>query len=376
MDPHPTAGPAAPAARLRDRFRGVLLGTLCGDALGAPAEGLARPLIAPILGGWLHDMVDRPRWNLQPASKVKAGRYTDDTQMTQALAEALLAMDEVFDPDAVARSFALWFEDVRGYGGKARRILTQLRGLYAAGAAPGLWSRAVDAEVAAHGASCGNGAAMRVAPVALACYPDAARIASLAERQARLTGHSHPEAVFGAQQQALAVLLAIQWGEAGRPLGAAFVAALGALLPPPPASFGVRLAWLAQHLQAAEDEAIAQLGHGVVMAESVPTALWAVLSSPPERGAEGAIVRAANLGGDADTIAAMAGAIAGGYYGAASLPARWLEVVERGEVELSLCGGKATYAHGRDRLVQLADGLLDLALAGGLRTARPAPGQD
>jgi poly(ADP-ribose) glycohydrolase ARH3 len=366
--------PVEPNATLRDRFRGVMLGTLCGDALGAPAEGLAREQIIPTLGGWLHEMIDRPLASQRAPSMLRAGRYTDDTQMTQALAEALLDMDDVFDPDEVARSFALWFQEFRGYGGKAQRILTRLRSLYNAGAVPGLWSKAVGPEVAADGASFGNGSAMRVAPVALACYPDAKRVANLAERQGRLTGHSHPDAQFGAQQQALAVMLGIQWGEAGKPLGPDFVNELLALLPTPPESFAARLAWLPQNLHASGDDAVAHLGHGVVMAESVPTALWAVLSSPADRGAVGAITRGANLGGDADTIAAMAGAIAGGYYGASSLPQHWLEAVESGIVELSLAGEKGQYAHGRDRLVQLADGLLDLALAGGLQTGRSAHG--
>ena len=360
--------------KIRDRFRGVLLGTLCGDALGAPAEGLARNQIVPILGHWLHDMVDRPRFDARAPAMLKAGRYTDDTQMTQALAEALVDMDDTFDMDAVARSFALWFQQFRGYGGKAQKILLRMRQLMAQSANPdeaGLWSRAVGPEVAANGPSFGNGAAMRVAPVALACYPDARRVANLAERQARITGHSHEDALFGAQHQALAVLLAIRTGEAGRVLGPGFVSDLRALLPVPPESFDRRLTWITDHLDASGDEVVAQIGHGVTMAESVPTALWAVLSSPPERGVEGAIIRAVNLGGDADTIGAMAGAIAGGFYGASGLPQRWLDAVESGDIELEIAGRRATYGHGRDRLMALADELLDLAMRGGLAVGRP-----
>lgn len=359
---------------LRDRFRGVLLGTLCGDALGAPAESLSREQIVPLLGGPLTEMIDRPRLAGRAPAMIKAGRYTDDTQMTQALAEALIDMDEEFDPDVVARSFALWFQNFRGYGGKAAKILERLRKLIGEASDPdeeGLWAKAVGPETRDFGSSFGNGAAMRVSPVALACYADPKMVAAIAGRQAPLTGHSHEEAVFGAQHQAMAVWLAIRWGEAGRPLGPDFVTELRALLPEPPGLFGERMTWVAEHLGASGEEVIRHIGHGVTMIDSVPTALWTALSSPLARGAEGVIVRAANLGGDSDTIAAMAGAIAGGYYGASKLPARWLQAVESGEVELEMAGYRAVYKHGRDRLVELADALFELASQGGLRMKRP-----
>lgn len=360
---------------LRDRFRGVLLGTLCGDALGAPGDGMARNQIQRVFGGPLTEMVDRPKVEGRTAVVARAGRYTDDTQMTQALAEALVEMEDFFDLDVVARSFALWFQNSRGYGGKAAKILDRMRKLMAQADDPeeeGLWAKAVAPERTAHGPSFGNGAAMRVAPLALACYPDAKLVSALARRQAALTGHSHEEGFFGAQLQALAVWQAIRWGEAGRPLGPEFVAELRALLPEPPGLFAERLTWVAQNLKASAEETVSQIGHGVTMIESVPTALWAALSSPAERRVEGAIVRAVNLGGDSDTIGAMAGAIAGGYYGASHLPERWLNATESGEMELELAGFRGTYKHGRERLVELADELLAIAERGGLQVARPA----
>ena len=49
---------------------------------------------------------------------------------------------------------------------------------------------------------------------------------------------------------------------------------------------------------------------------------------------ESAIVEAVNLGGDADTVGAVCGALAGAYYGKEAIPLRWLETLSgRDEIE-------------------------------------------
>lgn len=66
-------------------------------------------------------------------------------------------------------------------------------------------------------------------------------------------------------------------------------------------------------------------------------------------------------------IAATAGPIDGGCFGAPDLPQKWLDAVETGEVELEVGGQRSVYKHGRDRLVELADELSPLAERGGLK---------
>ena len=72
-----------------------------------------------------------------------------------------------------------------------------------------------------------------------------------------------------------------------------------------------------------------KLGNGVEAFNSVPTAIYAFAAT---ENFEEAVRYAVSLGGDADTIGAMTGALAGAYYGREAIPARWLEEVEGREL--------------------------------------------
>ena len=87
-----------------DRYVGALLGTAYGDALGAGVEGWSRGEILRRFGEVRDFLPQRG-----------AGRYTDDTQMTLALALSLIRVGDVDGADC-ARSYAELFEPERGYG--------------------------------------------------------------------------------------------------------------------------------------------------------------------------------------------------------------------------------------------------------------------
>jgi ADP-ribosylglycohydrolase len=98
------------------------------------------------------------------------------------------------------------------------------------------------------------------------------------------------------------------------------------------------------------DDVFDELYNGALVTESLPSAMWCFLASPedPERVIETAV----SGGRDADTVAAMAGALVGAYRGESALPPRWLADLE--------------YA---DELRDLADRLLGVSdLPGGTRT--------
>lgn len=317
-----------------DRFRGALLGTQLGDALGMPVEGWPADRIRDVFGE-VRDIL--------PA-RLGRGTFTDDTQMTAALAEALVDIPSLRspDPDPFARSFARRFDPKRGYGANTGRILSEIRG-----GRP--WSDAV-ATHSLPGGSFANGAAMRVAPAALAAYPSGLEAGRLAVVQALPTGHSHPEGLFGAALQAVAVSEALRTDpkniERDRPgfvhriiRAATEVAGPGA----PPPAFHPALELLRDRSPPSAETVRHRIGAGVRAAESVPAAIWAFLSSPDSP--EEVLVRAVGLGEDTDTVAAMAGALAGALNGARALPARWVEVLEDGP-----CG--------RSHLLELADALL------------------
>jgi len=301
---------------LRDRFRGVIVGTAVGDALGRPVEGRRRPRL-----DYLDDMAER--FSFFP--------YSDDTVLTVALAESLLACDG-FDGADMARRFAeAWrAEPHRGYGRNVTAVFEAvLQGLP--------WEEAASRQFGG-GGSYGNGGAMRVAPVALWAFPDLDETVRLATRTARVT-HTHPVGVEGAILQAVAVHHA---------LGDNFTAA--ALFDDldriaHTEEFRTRLKRLAVCVDRDDDEcARLHLGHGVAAHTSVLTALFAFLVSADF---EQTVLRAIGLGGDTDTIAAMAGAVAGARWGHRSIPAGWSKV------------------ENHDRLVALADRLWERTLPEG-----------
>jgi poly(ADP-ribose) glycohydrolase ARH3 len=269
-------------------------------------------------------------------SRLGKGTYTDDTQLMIALAEALLArpMGGEIDLNEVASRFGASYEPERGYGGNVARILIALRR-----GEP--WHDAVEAR-RLPGGSWANGAAMRVAPVALAFYPDRGAAAHMAVAQAEVTGHSHPIGKFGARFQAVAVHLALEAGSAKVPLGTeSFLRDAGSEAP---GEYARAFAWIRDNLEADPREAARRLGTTGRASRSVPAAVWAFLSQVED--VEGAVVRAVNLGGDTDTIGAMAGALAGAYHGASAFPSRWVEVLENGP-------------KGRDHVLGLADRLFE-----------------
>ena len=302
---------------------------MIGDSLGMPLEGKRGNSLAAM--GYVRDMIDAPRRR----GIRRAGTYTDDTQMAIGLAEALLDTPGMVDLDRLAARFAENLDTSRGYGGTARKILKAVK----AGVP---WREAVAANPLPGGGSFKNGAAMRVAPVALAFYSDLKLVAAAAEQQAEVTGHMHPMALFGARLQALAVLRGIERGAAGAPFdGESFISGL---LPGAPDEFEKRLVWIMKHTVANPDEAAERIGTSSHAWTSVPMALWGFLSCQEDP--EEAIIGVVNLGGDADTIGAMTGAIAGAYHGADAFPERWVETLENGE-------------KGRDYLLGLADRLFE-----------------
>ncbi len=99
---------------------------------------------------------------------------------------------------------------------------------------------------------------------------------------------------------------------------------------------------------------MAKIGCGKFVLESVPAALYAFLSSPDSL--ERSLIVAVNAGGDADSIAAMTGALSGAFNGAQSIPMRWVKDLEN-----------------RDYLIEIANLLYDLATEGKSRKIQNWP---
>ncbi|MBW3604934.1 MAG: ADP-ribosylglycohydrolase family protein [Actinobacteria bacterium] len=309
--PSPTA--------LHDRFRGALLGTAVGDALGAPFDG-SPTVNATDLAAWIH--ADAPL------------RWTDDTHMTIGVAESLIACGG-FDGQHMAGRFVANHnaEPWRGYGAGPPIVFDGLR----RGAA---WDEPAAALFDGQG-SYGNGAAMRAAPAGLFAVHDVADAAHLARQTARIT-HAHEFAQDGAALQSSAVA----WLTTAAPTPH-WLIALGLMQE---LRLVARTDVFQDKLAAVErlagnvpvDDAAALLGTGVAAAEAVPAALFAFTRHIDSF--TDAVTCAVQLGGDTDTIAAMTGALAGAFHGATAIPTPW-----RNRLEAS------------DRLESLADELFTVA---------------
>lgn len=284
------------AGAATDRARGVLLGTFVGDALGMPFEGVPADEIPQQV-----EMVEARRGR---------GTYTDDTQMMIALAESLIARGRV-DEQHLARAFQDAYDPDRGYGGGTRRVLE----LWAGGAPVA----AAAAQIFDGEGSRGNGAAMRIAPVAVRFADDPNRLCAEAARSAQLT-HAHPVGIDGGVVQAAAIGAALRDESI---LEVARRAARGAEMTSGLRDVG---ALLAKPRDPAEVHA--RLGSSSDARESVCAAIYTAVAHATF---EQAVTFAVRIGGDTDTVAAMTGAITGARHGAESIPARWLEALEDGE---------------------------------------------
>lgn len=223
-----------------------MIGAIAGDMIGAPFEGF------PVK---------------QLLDKLRVSRFTDDTVLTVAVANAILT-----DGDYAThiKQFARRYPNA-GYGGTFQHWI---------------WSNKSTPYN-----SFGNGSAMRVSPVGYA-FDTTETVLTEARRSAEVS-HNHPEGVKGAQATALTILMARQ----------------GADKPTIRTEIENRFGYDLQRT-------VAQIRPGytfdVSCQGSVPESIVAFLDS---HDFESAVKNAISLGGDADTMACIAGGIAQAFYG-------------------------------------------------------------
>lgn len=296
----------------QDRARGAFLGLAIGDAIGTTLEFRARDSYSPVTG-----MVGGGPFQLRP------GEWTDDTAMAIALAESLLEHEGLNEKDLM-EGFCEWYEqgtysctgtcfDI-GITTRAALQRFRLTGNPMAGS-----------EDPRHA---GNGSLMRLAPVPILYWNNGPARANAARNQSRTT-HATGEAVDACAAFADLIADAIN----GTPRSNLFSPRQGS--------------WVEAVRRAMQMESIsykrAQVQSSGYVVHSLEAALWATGSATSFTDA---VLRAANLGDDADTTAAIAGQLAGAIYGASGIPAQWLEILKW-----------------RDRIELLADRLFEQSLS-------------
>ncbi|XP_048206851.1 ADP-ribosylhydrolase ARH3 isoform X3 [Perognathus longimembris pacificus] len=201
-----TGGGSAGAARSLSRFRGCLAGALLGDCVGAIYEAHDTVSLTSVLS---HVQSLEPDPGTPGSSRTEALYYTDDTAMTRALVQSLLAK-EAFDEVDMAHRFAQEYKNDpdRGYGAGVITVFKKL-----------LSHKCHDVYEPARAqfngkGSYGNGGAMRVAGIPLA-YSSIKDVQKFARLSAQLT-HASSLGYNGAILQALAVHLALQGESSSR----------------------------------------------------------------------------------------------------------------------------------------------------------------
>lgn len=277
-----------------DRARGALLGLAAGDAVGTTVEFSPPGSFTP-----LADMAGGGPFGLEP------GQWTDDTSMGLCLAESLVERGG-HDPVDQLRRYVRWMKD--GYlssNGRCFDIGMTTRMQLARFIRTG---EPHDPVVDEHAAA--NGSLMRLAPVSIRWAYDETTVTTMAAASSRTT---HPASrPVDACRVLAAMTAALIRGEPWEKVSAPDFWSWGPLHPE--VESVARGSWRSK-----QPPAIKGSGYCVAALEA---ALWAVAGAADFRTA---VLRAANLGDDADTTAAIAGQLAGARFGAVGIPQPWLD---------------------------------------------------
>ena len=379
------------------RAYGALAGLALGDALGMPTQEMSPEQIRAVYGR-ITGLVDGDA--SQPyAPGMPAGSVTDDTEQALLVASLLVrgrgssSGRVALDAGEFAHALLAWEDSMieRGsldlLGPSTKAALERVR----AGEDP----------LSVGGAGTTNGAAMRVTPIGIAVSTaDPEAFADAVWSSCQVT-HATRQGFQSAALVAAAVSMGIDWDTpSASDMTALLWKALtyvdslperGAWTPDPDVVAATRRAMqlVANPASSSLECLVEQVGTSVASAQAIPMAFALLARDPSPR----ALLDAANIGGDTDTIGAIAGAILGGAFGEQVLPADSLSMIEEvshlglPSVALELLELRDQALVGRQeesapasspaspagRVVLMGQILVDLAVRG---EALPAPGGD
>ena len=309
------AGSETTRPEREDRVAGALVGMAAGDALGAGYEFAPPPRgEVAMIGGGLGDFAP--------------GEWTDDTSMAVCIAEVTATGRLGLDP--IGERFLAWLHSgppdigistaaVLRAADAARASSADTAEEHPAGAAAALATAAARYLADHPRGGAGNGALMRTAPVALLHLGDDAGLATDARAVAELT-HADPLAGDSCVLWCVAIDRAVREGR--------FDGVHDALaqLPAP------RRARWAAALADAEEQPLGTFTANGFTVTALQAAYAAVVQTPvpaadPAGHLEAALTAAVRIGGDTDTVAAIAGMLLGARWGATAVPSAWYRML-------------------------------------------------
>lgn len=283
---------------LKARYEGCLLGLAAGDALGTTVEfkapGTFAPLTGIVGGGPFH---------------LPKGAWTDDTSMALCLAESLVERQGFDAADQMERYIRWWREghlsstgfcfDIGGTTSQALMSYIRTEDPFSGSTSP---------------RAAGNGSLMRLAPVPLFFAADPEQAVRMSGESSRTT-HGARTCVDACRYCGGLIAGALAGASKEELLAPRYAPAAG-LWEREPLCPEIDAVAAGSFLSKEPPQIV---GSGYVV-QSLEAALWA-FSRSADFG--DACLRAANLGYDADTTAAICGQLAGAHYGVEGIPAEW-----------------------------------------------------
>ena len=304
-----------------------IMGVVIGDALGCPVQFIDR---SELVGGPVEDMEGYGTYNMPE------GTWTDDSSMTLALLDSIREKGEINLYDIMYR-FALWL--TKGEYTPFGESFDIGNGTMAA-----ITRYLKDPDITKCGGTTerdnGNGSLMRILPACLYCYEmkktgmdDAEAIAVIHQVAGLTHNHLRGQIACGLYYFMICALLEedgmhMERLQKGLDRGFSFYENY-------PGS-GKELSWY-QRLRElnsfsnVEADDIRSSGYVV---DTIEAAVWSFITTNSFKECE---LKAVNLGDDADTVGAIAGGLAGLYYGYDAFPKDWLAVIKKREWIEELC---------------------------------------
>lgn len=315
------------------QIQGCLFGQAYGDALGMPSELWTKYKVKSHFG-WIDRFLAGPDENIA-ANEFSKGQYTDDTSQAIALMDAVIEAGGQIEPKIIAKHIIKWADDIDAFnknilGPTSKHTLKEI--------AKGV---AVE-DVESNGVT--NGSAMRVSPIGCLLKSDDVEQFIQHVRLSCIATHKSDIAIAGATTIAWCISRAIDgfhWNQIKTEICDIANLAQDKYISTFSPLLGYRINYAMslitelnkQHDEISQEykEAVIkvvyeQVGSGMDIIESIPAAIALVEASDtdPLLCAE----LAANLGGDTDTIGAMATAICGAIHGIQAFPIESIKLIE------------------------------------------------
>ncbi|MEE1087006.1 MAG: ADP-ribosylglycohydrolase family protein [Schaedlerella sp.] len=300
-----------------------IMGVVVGDALGVPVEFSSRGELKedPVIGMRAYGTFNLP-----------AGSWSDDSSMTLATLDSLKSG---YDPKDMMDKFAAWMDD---------GVYTPFGELFDIGCAT---SRAITRYLhTGNIRNCGgktdrdngNGSLMRIMPICLYCYEEFKKgniskydVIQMIHEVSGLTHNHMRSKIACGLYYFMAKAILEEKGNLKEKLQKGLDEGLDLYSEETDVIYYYRMKNL-DMFKNTEEDGIRSSGYVV---DSLEAAVWCLINTDTY---EAAMLKAVNLGSDTDTVAAIAGGLAGLYYGYAGIPDEWLNVIKRIDWIEELCG--------------------------------------